>query len=102
MRATRSCHVSVGISNEKPEVEFDRDGVRIRQRSEVHLANRKRTAGKIGAVLFQVVNNKRPISCAEVIVLNCLIEMSHDFIKIILLEIVIKRPDKILAFRLSD
>src|SRR5437764_9432920 len=99
MRATGSCHISVGIPDEQPNVEFDQDAVRIRQRSEFHTANRKRTAWKIGAVLLKVVSNKRPIFCAEVIVLTCLIEMSHYFIKIILLQIVIERPDKILGFR---
>ena len=102
MGVSGSCQVSVGVSDEKPEIEFDGDAVRVRERREFYLANRKRTARKIGAVLLKVVRNKRPIFFAGIIVLNCLIEVSHHLIKIVLLEIVIERPDKILGFRLSD
>src|SRR5437762_2841741 len=102
MGATGSRRISIGTSDEKLDIEFDRDAVRVRHRLEFDFANRKRTAREIGAVLSKVVSNERLILRAESIVLNCLIEVSHDFSKIISLEIPVERRDKTFGFRLSD
>ncbi len=102
MGPTGSCDIAIGIPDEKLDIEFDRDAVRIRQRLEFDFANRKRTARIIGAVLPKVVSDERLILRAVSVVLNCLIEVSHHFSKIISLEIPIERPDKTFGFRLSD
>jgi len=69
---------------------------------EFDFANQKRTVRIIGAVLSKVVSNERLILRGESVVLNCLIEVSHDFSKIISLEIPTERSDKTFGFRLSD
>src|SRR2546430_6979830 len=102
MGATGSCCISIGTSDEKLDIEFDRDAVRAREWLEFDFAKQKRTARIRGAVLSKLVSNERLILRAESVVLNCLIEVSHDFIEIISLEIPVERRDKTFGFRLSD
>jgi hypothetical protein len=102
MGPTGSCDIAIRTPDEKLDIEFDRDAVRVRQRVEFDFANQKGTARIIDAVLSEVVSNERLILRAVSVVLNCLIEVSHHFSKIISLEIPIERPDKTFGFRLSD
>ena len=100
--AAGHCGVSIRISQERSEIEIDGHAVRLRQRLEFDCANGKGAHRIIDAVLSKLAGDERPFLRPRRVVLNCLIEVSHHFIKIISFEIVIERPDKTFGFLLRD
>ena len=102
MGAARPVRVSRRISQEKSDIEIDRDTIRARQRLQGYAADGKGTTRIPGAILLKLVGNERLIFRTGIIPLNCLIEVSHHFIEIVSLHVAIERSDKILGFRLCD
>ena len=102
MGAARPVRVSRRISQEKSDIEIDRDTIRARQRLQGDAADGKGTARIPGAILLKLVGHERLIFRTGIVPLNCSIEVSHHFIEIVSLHVAIERSDKILGFRLCD